>query len=112
MLFAERNCSEIRLRRTVCEGAHRFYSSAGYRNEIWDSLFKNPTKRPQRQRSDAGGRRREISHERGLLEPIILHEGLILDGRNRYRACQIAGVEPRTERFNAKPPNEARRNAY
>jgi ParB-like nuclease domain len=40
--------------------------------------------------------------ERGLLEPIILYEGLILDGRNRYRACQIAGVKPRTEKFNAK----------
>src|SRR5260370_9194494 len=40
--------------------------------------------------------------ERGLLEPIILYEGLILDGRNRYRACQIAGVKPRTEQFNAK----------
>jgi hypothetical protein len=39
--------------------------------------------------------------ERGQLEPIILHKGLILDGRNRYRACQ-AGVKPRTEEFNAK----------
>jgi hypothetical protein len=40
--------------------------------------------------------------ERGLLEPIILYEGQILDGRNRYRACQIADVKPRTEEFNAK----------
>jgi len=40
--------------------------------------------------------------ERGLLEPIILHKGLILDGRNRYRACQIAGVKPRIEEFDAK----------
>jgi hypothetical protein len=40
--------------------------------------------------------------ERGQLEPIILYKGLILDGRNRYRACQIAGVKPRTEEFNAK----------
>ena len=40
--------------------------------------------------------------ERGQLEPIILHKGLILDGCNRYKACQIAGVKPRTEEFNAK----------
>src|SRR5580698_4551594 len=40
--------------------------------------------------------------ERGQLEPIILYKGLILDGRNRYSACQIAGVKPRTEEFNAK----------
>jgi hypothetical protein len=40
--------------------------------------------------------------ERGLLEPIIVYKGLILDGRNRYRACQIAGVKPRIEEFNAK----------
>jgi ParB-like chromosome segregation protein Spo0J len=40
--------------------------------------------------------------ERGQLEPIILHKGLILDGRNRYRACQIAGVKPQTEEFNSK----------
>jgi hypothetical protein len=40
--------------------------------------------------------------ERGQLEPIILHKGLILDGHNRYRACRMAGVKPRTEEFNPK----------
>jgi hypothetical protein len=38
--------------------------------------------------------------KRGQLEPIILYKGLILDGRNRYRACQIAGLQPRIEQFN------------
>ncbi|MBT9145469.1 MAG: hypothetical protein DDT42_01340 [candidate division WS2 bacterium] len=42
--------------------------------------------------------------EQGLLEPIWLYEGKILDGRNRYRACEKAGVEPHfTEWIEGKP---------
>lgn len=31
----------------------------------------------------------------GLLEPILLHQDLVLDGRNRLEACKLAGIEPR-----------------
>ena len=40
--------------------------------------------------------------QRGQIEPIILYQGQILDGRNRYRACQMVGVKPRFEEFNPK----------
>ena len=31
----------------------------------------------------------------GLREPIVMYQGLVLDGRNRLRASEIAKVEPR-----------------
>ena len=37
--------------------------------------------------------------ENGLLEPIVTHDGKIVDGRNRYLACELAGVEPRFEEW-------------
>lgn len=33
----------------------------------------------------------------GQLEAILLHQGEILDGRNRARACEIAGVTPKVD---------------
>jgi hypothetical protein len=32
---------------------------------------------------------------RGLLHPIVVFHGQILDGRNRLAACEVAGVAPR-----------------
>jgi hypothetical protein len=36
----------------------------------------------------------------GLLEPIVLLDGKVLDGRNRLQACKIAGVETRFVRWS------------
>jgi ParB-like chromosome segregation protein Spo0J len=33
--------------------------------------------------------------ENGLLESILTYNGLVLDGRNRLAACELAGMEPR-----------------
>ena len=40
----------------------------------------------------------------GLLEPIWLHNGLVIDGRNRYRACRELGIEPKTRNYTGKDP--------
>jgi hypothetical protein len=37
----------------------------------------------------------EDIRQNGLLEPIVTHQGMVLDGRNRYLACEMAKVEPR-----------------
>lgn len=42
--------------------------------------------------------------EKGLLEPIWMIDGMILDGRNRFRACQEVGVEPRFREYVGKDP--------
>lgn len=39
----------------------------------------------------------------GLREPVTLCDGLILDGRNRYKACLALGVQPTTRTFTGDP---------
>lgn len=40
----------------------------------------------------------------GLIEPIWLCEGKILDGRNRYRACTELGIEPKFQPYRGESP--------
>jgi hypothetical protein len=40
----------------------------------------------------------------GQLVPVWLYEGKILDGRNRWAACKIAGVEPKTKDYTGDEP--------
>ena len=42
--------------------------------------------------------------ENGLLEPIWLYEGKVLDGRHRHFACQEVGVEPRYRQYEGSNP--------
>jgi len=42
--------------------------------------------------------------ERGLLEPIWLYDGQVLDGRHRSRACQELGIEPETREYTGDDP--------
>jgi DNA modification methylase len=43
----------------------------------------------------------------GLQEPIKTYDGQILDGRNRFRACQIAGVTPVYQAADCESDEEA-----
>jgi len=49
--------------------------------------------------------------EHGQREPIRTYEGEILDGRNRYRACQIAGIDPWIEPSAATEDEDALRES-
>ena len=42
--------------------------------------------------------------ENGLMNPIYVYEGQILDGRNRYNACLKLGIEPRCVEYTGDDP--------
>ena len=42
--------------------------------------------------------------EHGLREPIVILDGMILDGRNRLKACEQVGVPPRFETYKGDDP--------
>lgn len=42
--------------------------------------------------------------QNGQTDPIVLYQGKILDGRNRYLACKKAGIKPQTIEYTGRNP--------
>jgi len=40
----------------------------------------------------------------GLLQPLVMYQGKILDGRNRWRACEVLGIKPRWIDYEGNDP--------
>lgn len=40
----------------------------------------------------------------GLIHPIVVKDGILIDGRNRRAACEIAGIEPEVVELNGSDP--------
>lgn len=39
----------------------------------------------------------------GQHEPVVIFDGMVLDGRNRWLACKFAGITPKTREFHGSP---------
>lgn len=46
----------------------------------------------------------EDIQKHGLLEAIVLYEGMVLDGRNRLTCCRLAGVKPTFDQYHGDDP--------
>lgn len=40
----------------------------------------------------------------GLLDPVVMHDGQVLDGRHRLRACEETGIQLRVRQFTGDSP--------
>lgn len=40
----------------------------------------------------------------GLVQPLVMYQGKILDGRNRWRACEKLGIKPKTVDYRGGDP--------
>lgn len=50
--------------------------------------------------------------EHGQREPIVLLDGMVLDGLNRYRACESLGIQPRAREFGSMPSDGSDPRAF
>lgn len=67
----------------------------GYENHPASALF------PMMTDEEMGDLVEDIK-QHGLLEPLVLCEGKVLDGRNRMAACKRTGVPPRFAKWNGE----------
>src|SRR5438067_508464 len=79
--------------------------SVSFTRPDWETLEPHPASElfPPIEGKDFASLCQSI-RDHGLREPIWLHEGRILDGRNRLAACRKCGVEPSFREYAGDDP--------
>lgn len=87
--------AELSVVRNMDELSERFGMKVHRANSVWPMMDDYDIERLA-----------DSINRSGLLKPILVQDGVLLDGKNRLAACKIAGVEPTFKEFEGDDPTD------